>query len=56
MRKRKRDAIRSVNRMLDRMINRYGKAVAPRRQPKGKSFFDIFMDESPARHGGGESF
>jgi hypothetical protein len=46
MRKKKFDAIRFINRNLDRAIRKYGRAVAPRRQSKTKSFFDLFMDEA----------
>ena len=46
MRTRKFDAIRFINRRLDRAIRQYGRAVAPRRQSKRKSFFDTFMDEA----------
>ena len=46
MRRKKFDAIRTINRGLDRAIRAYGRAVAPPRQPKRKSFFDIFMDEA----------
>ena len=46
MRKKKFDAIRIINRGLDRAIRRYGRAVAPRRQSMRKSFFDTFMDEA----------
>ncbi len=47
MRRKKFDTIRTVNRFLNRAIDRYGRAVAPRRQrPRRRSsFFDIFMDE-----------
>jgi hypothetical protein len=47
MRKKKFDAIRFVNRGLDRAIRQYGRAVAPRRpSSKTRSFFDMFMDEA----------
>jgi hypothetical protein len=45
-RKKKFDAIRTINRGLDRAIRAYGRSVAPRRRPKTKSFFDMFMDEA----------
>ena len=44
-RKRKFDSVRFINRSLDRATRAYGRAIAPRRQRKGRSFFDIFMDE-----------
>jgi hypothetical protein len=46
MRKKKFDTIRFINRSLDRAIDKAGKAMAPRKQPRGRSFFDIFMDEA----------
>jgi hypothetical protein len=46
MRRRKVDTIRVINRGLDRAIRVYGRAVAPRRQLKRKSFFETFMDEA----------
>ena len=43
--KKKVDVIRTVNRQLDKAINSYGKAIAPRPQRKASSFFDIFWGE-----------
>jgi hypothetical protein len=48
MRKRKFDAIRTINRSLDRLTYRYAKAVAPRKPRRSRSFFEIFMDEITA--------
>jgi hypothetical protein len=45
MRKRKFDAIRTINRALDRGIDRIGRIGTPRRSRRGRSFFDIFMGE-----------
>jgi len=41
-RRRKFDTIKLINRALDRAIDRM--SMPPRRQPKGRDLFSIFMD------------
>jgi hypothetical protein len=42
------DVIRIISRALDRAINKAGWAMTPRKQPNGRSFFDLFTDEATA--------